>query len=842
MKPTQKLSLLLWIALCVFFQPQAFSQLKIEGKVVTADSSSIVSGATIRIIGSKKSTFSDASGFFSLHVDNLPVEVQISALGYSTKTISYNKDTTFLNIKLQREGLLLDEVLISYSAKYRNRDNLAVALIKQVIEHKNENSNQQFRPFSFYSYEKVSLSLIDPPKWLTNNPITKKFGFVFENIDSSVVSEESSIPIYLEEKSKRHDQERSRMDSKSILLGNKKTEFDRRFVNNSNVATFLDYLYDDINIYDPTILLLNRPFLSPIAETGPLFYQYYITDTLFKDGYEVIEMRFIPRNKEDRLFKGKLYITNDGRFSVQEANLEVQSEANINWVERVEIDLVFKRQSNGFYFLSLSDTRIHFGSNQNELLRGHRYVAFNKYDFTGGDSVLDPDHFAIERNEINSESFWQEKRTVELSDAEQQLYKNVDSLNRMKSFRRTLSWGRLLLTSFKTVGPFEVGPVEYMYSFNDLEGSRLRVGGRTSLELFENSYFEGYLAYGFKDERWKHYLGFARSLNQQKVGVYPAHYIQVIHQKDVNEPGKRMGFITGNSLASSFTGRKRDKWLYNTNFKLRHVIEFGEHIRLETSLTHFQQAPAGELEFLLSGAPNDKVSSLKTSELGVELRWAPNEEFAQKNLRRISFPNQFPIFNARYFIGLTRQLGTQYYHKIDADIFKRVYLSQLGFLDFKLGGGKIWGTVPYPLLHIPNANQAYSLSSDAFELLNNLEFVSDRYAKLNLDYSMLGFVFNKIPYVKRLNLREVFGIRAYYGTLRLGNRPENNSITLLFPKDKEGNTSTFITEDGVPYVEYSVGIENIFKLLKVQYVKRLTYLEHPGVRKGRFQFGIALNF
>jgi hypothetical protein len=840
---THKLSFLLLIALFVFIQSQAFGQHKIGGKILSEDSLSVVAGATIRVVGSQQITYSDTSGIFSLNVETLPVELQISSFGYLTEEVSYD-DTTFLQIHLHKEDRLLDEVIINYRAKYRNRDNPAVELIRKVIENKKNNSIQQFLPIAYNSYEKVSLSLVEPPKWLTSNFLTRKFDFVFENVDSTFINEKPVIPIYLEEKSKRHYRNSSIIGSKTSLLGSKKTEFDERFVSNRNIETFFDYLYDDIDIYEANIILLNQPFLSPIAETGPIFYQYYITDTLIKDENEVIEMRYIPRNKEDRLFSGRLYITNDGRFAVQEARLKVSGEANLNWIDGADIDLVFKRQSNGAYVPLISDTRIHFGIKEHEALIGRRYVAFNKYDFkaTPIDSISHS-NLKTEIAQNNSESFWKENRIIKLSPAEQKLYENVDSLNNMKSFQRTLSWGMLLLTSFKNIGPFEVGPVEYMYSFNDLEGSRLRFGGRTSLEWSKKSYFEGYLAYGFKDERLKHYLGFTQSLNKRQVGVYPAHYIQAIYQKDVNEPGRRMGFISGNSFVSSFSGSKRNKWLYNENIKLTHFVEFAKHLSFESSFSMLQQEPAGMLEFLRADPSAKRVNSLKVAELGIELRWAPNEVFAQKNLRRVNLPNQYPIFNLRYFAGLKGVLNGQYdYQKMEADVFKRVFLSQLGLVDFKLGGGKIWGTLPYPLLHIPNANQAYSLSTDAFELMKNLEFISDRYAKLNVNYAMLGFLFNKIPYVKKLKLREVFGFQAYYGTLRPENRPENNPNTFLFPRDEDGNTLSFITRDKVPYMEYSVGIDNIFRVLKVQYVKRLTYLDHPDVRKGRFQFGIGFNF
>lgn len=841
---THKLSFVLLIALCVFFQTQAFSQYKIAGKILADDSMSVVAGATIRAVGSKQITYSDTSGVFNLSLDTLPIELQVSSFGYLTETVKYDENTTFLQIYLEKEDQLLDEVVINHRAKYRNRDNPAVELIRQVIEHKKDNSIQQFLPISYHSYEKINFALLDPPKWLTSNTLTKRFDFVFQNVDSSLVNEKSAIPIYLEEKSKYHYQNSAKINSKTILLGSKKTEFDERFVTNRNIETFFNYLYDDIDIYEANILLLNQPFLSPIAENGPLFYQYYITDTLIREGSEVIEMRFIPRNKEDRLFRGRLYITNDGRFAVQEANLKVSSDANINWVESVDIDLVFKHESNGYYVPARSDTRIHFGKAENQAVIGSRFVAFNKYDFNAASGFDSLDYKLVSKdNESKSESFWNENRLVDLSQSEQKLYKNVDSLNNMKSFQRTLSWGKLLFTSFKNIGPFDVGPVEYMYSFNDLEGSRIRVGGRTNSEWSEKSYFEGYLAYGFKDEKWKHYLGFARTLNKRQIGVYPAHYVQAIYQKDVNEPGRTMDFIGGNSLMSSFSGSRRDKWLYNERFKFAHVIEFGKNLMLESSFSKLNQAPAGMLEFLLANPSSEPVSSLKVSELGMELRWAPNEVYSQTNLRRTNKPNQYPVFNLRYFVGLKGMLDGQYdYQKLEGDVFKRVFLSQLGFVDVKLGGGKIWGALPYPLLQVPNANQAYSLSSDAFELLNNLEFISDRYAQLNVDYSMLGFLFNKVPYIKKLKLREVFGFQAYYGTLRSENNPANNPNTFLFPRDEDGNTSSFITENNVPYMEYSVGIDNIFRVLKVQYVKRLNYLSHPNVRKGRFQFGLGLNF
>lgn len=833
--------------LLVFFSFSAFGQYKIEGKIIADDDQFAIPGATVRVLGSQKATSTDAFGLFSLEVQQLPIKLQVLAFGYLVKSIDYKVDTSFIEIVLTKDDNLLDDVIVKGRSRYKNQNNSAVELIRQVIENKNRNSLERYQSISYDSYEKISLSMLEPPNWFRNNPLTRKYGFVFDNVDTNLVQGKRFVPVYLEEKSKHHSFYDFQKKARTTVFASKQTELDDRFVNNQNIEAFFKHLYTEIDVYDPSILIVDKPFLSPLAESGPAFYQYFITDTLFRENVSVIELSFRPRNKVDRLFRGKLYITNDGKFAIQEAQLRVTRDANLNWVERVDIDLLFERQLDGSYLQAHSDTRISFGTKEKVGLSGHRIVRFNKYD-TSAKYIDSASYAAIPtletRDSSKSAFFLENNRAIQLTQAEQQLYENIDSLNSMASFQNTLSWGTLLLTSYKSVGAVDIGPIEYMLSFNDLEGARLRFGGRTSLGSLKKSYFQGYLAYGLKDQEWKTYLGLAHSLNKLPVGVYPAHYLKVVYQNEINEPGKELGFENGNSLINSFTRTKRDKWLDNKNIRVNHLIEFGNHFSIETSFSRLEQAPAGKLEFLLADPASTNIESLRVSELGLELRWAPNEEFSQKQLSRSNLVNKYPIFNLRYVNGMKGVLGGQYdYQKLEGGVFKRVFLSQLGYLDFHMGGGKIWGTLPYPLLNIPNASQAFSLSSDAFRLLNNLEFVSDQYAKLNVEYSMLGFVFNKIPYIKRLGLREIFGFQGYYGTLRPENRPEYNADVFLFPRDEEGNTSSFVTKNNTPYMEYYVGLDNIFKVLRVQYIRRVNYLNHyPGIKEGRFQFGIALNF
>ena len=830
----------------LFFSTSVFGQYEIRGKVFAQEDQTAVQGATVRVIGTQKATSSDGAGLFKLDVQQLPAKLQISAFGYAVQEVEYQEESAVIQIALTKEDYLLDDVIVQRRGRYRNRNNPAVELIRKVIENKDRNSLKRYPSISYDSYEKISLSMLEPPSILKNNPVTKKYGFIFENIDTSLVQDKRFVPIYLEEKSKHHSFSKAQNKSQPELMASKQTELDSRIVNNQNIESFFNYMYTDVDIYDPNLLILNKPFLSPAADSGPTFYQYFITDTLLREGVSVIELSFRPRNKVDRLFRGKLYITNDGRYAIQEAQLRVTKDANLNWVERVDIDMLFNRQSDGSYLQAHSDTRINFGSKDQVGLSARRFVSFNNYE-TVVESLDTSSYVASvtpEKRDSISELYLKQNRPIQLSQAEQQLYENIDRLNSMPSFSRTLSWGSFLLTSYKNVGPVDIGPVEYMFSFNDLEGARVRLGGRTNLNALKRSYFQGYLAYGMKDQQWKSYIGFAQSLSKRPVGVYPANYVKVVYQDEINEPGKSLGFENGNSIFNSFSRMKRDKWLDNKNLRINHLVEFGNHFSIETSFSRLKQAPKGTLDFLLADPGSTAVEALQVSELGLELRWAPNEEIVQKQLSRKNMVNQYPIFNLRYANGMEGVWGGQYdYQKLEGGVFKRVLLSQLGYLDIQLEAGKIWGTLPYPLLNIPNASQGFSLSSDAFRLLNNLEFVSDRYAKMNAEYSMLGFIFNKIPFVKRLGLREVFGFQSYYGTLRSENRPESNEEVFLLPRDEDGITSTFVTSNKTPYMEYYVGIENLFKILKVQYIRRVNYLNHyPGIEKGRFQFGVSLSF
>ncbi|MBC8032970.1 MAG: carboxypeptidase-like regulatory domain-containing protein, partial [Chitinophagaceae bacterium] len=446
--------------------------------------------------------------------------------------------------------------------------------------------------------------------------------------------------------------------------------------------------------------------------------------------------------------------------------------------------------------------------------------------------------------EAGADSFWVQKRTEPLTSVEQKVYENIDSLQNMRSFKRFMNMATLLLAGYSSFGPWELGPVNAFYSFNPIEGFRLRVGGRTTPKFNKNIYFENYVAYGFKDEKWKYYFAGTYSFNQKSIYSFPLNYVRASYQRDTKIPGQELQFVTEDNFLLSFKRGNNDKWLYNDIARLEYVHEFGKNMSYTFGYKYWKQSPAGSISYAKEvGGVLNPVQDVTTSELSAEFRWAPNEQFYQGKVYRIPFFNKYPIFRFRYIAGIKGLTGGQYnYSNISINIFKRFYLSQLGYADTWVEGGYLTGKVPFPLLTIHRANQTYAYQMNSYNLMNFMEFVSDRYASFNIDYALNGFVFNKIPLLKKLKLREAVSFKIMYGALRDENRPSKNpKDAFKFPTNDLGQTTTFVP-DAEPYMEASVGVANIFKLFRVDLVKRLSYLNNPDVAKWGIRTRVRFDF
>jgi hypothetical protein len=829
-------------------QPQ---QTTVKGVITDARSTETMPAVTITFLGSTIGTSTDNQGHFELSGKGAFTKVRISLIGYNSliKDITPGK-VQIINISLTEDRKLLDEVVVrsGKKIKYRNKDNPAVELIRKVIAHKNSNRTGNYDYAEYRQYERIFFSLSDLSEKFKNKTVFKNYQFLFQEQDSTAIGGKNLLPFYMEEKISKNYYRKNPYVKKQIIEASKQVKYNENFVDNAGLTEYFNRMYQDVDIYDNNISLLGNQMLSPIADGAPNYYKFFITDTIKDSVPQLIELSFTPRNKTDLLFEGKIYITMDGNYAVQNATLMVNKNINLNFVRQMKVLLAFEKNTDGRYHLSQSDLKADFGLNKKKGggIYGERLVVLNDFAanrpqpeqmYKGPQILIDPG------SAEKGDDFWKLSRPDTLSAGAGNIYRNIDSLQNMASFKRTMNMITLLFAGYKNYGPFEMGPVNTFYNFNPVEGFRLRLGGRSTPALSKRYYFETYGAYGFKDQKWKYFFSSTYSLNDKSIYSFPQEYLRASIQHDTKIPGQDLQFVQEDNFFLSFKRGENTTWLYNDIFRLDYVHEYLNHFSYKVEFEKWGQSPAGSLIYhdIKNGELTD-VNKLNTTELSIELRYAPQEKFYQGKLYRTPIPDKYPIFTLRYEQGFKNVFDGQYnYENITGNITKRFYLSQLGYADVSTEGGYIFGQLPFPLLDIHHANQTYALQLQSYNLMNFLEFVSDHYAAVNIDQNFNGFLFNKVPVLKKLKLREVVSFKALWGGVRPENNPANDPSLLKFPVNSASVPTTYTLNKG-PYMEGSVGVANIFKVLRLDMVERFTYLDHPEAPKYGLRALIVIQF
>lgn len=835
------------MASCLAIAP-AVAQTVITGVVRDAENKETLPFVNIFFVGTTVGVTSDIQGRYTIETDKPYTQLQFSFVGYKPEIRALRRgERQVINVSLQGEAKMLEEVVVrgSRRERYRNKDNPAVELIRNVIENKSKNQIESHDFVQYEQYEKLEFSLSSLVEKLKNKKLYKKYKFFFENIDTTKLEGKSLLPIYLQETITQNYYRKNPESKREIIKAHKKVSFDD-YIDNQGLSTYLNHLYQDIDIYDNNITVLTNQFLSPISEVAPLFYKFYLNDTLIVDNVMLYELMFVPRNDTDFLFQGMMYITMDDRYAVQRLDMSVNKNINLNWVRDLHIQQNFERSSDERYHLVKSTMMADFSfTKEGGGIFGERTVSVKDFilDKPQPDTLYSHNPVVLLEDVENKkdEQYWTENRHDSLTNSESKVYANIDSLQKIPSFRRTMDIATLLLAGYKGFGFWEVGPVNTFYSFNPVEGFRLRAGGRTTPKFNEHMYLESYVAYGFKDERWKYYFGGTYSFTGKSPLEFPVRSVSLSYQLETKIPGQELQFVQEDNFLLSFKRGINNKWLYNKISTASYLHEFKNHFSYRVGVKNWIQEPAGGLSYVIDEPDGQKpLKELTTSELSLELRWAPREQFYQGKLYRIPIPNKYPIVTARLITGVKGLFDGQYnYQNVSLNFYKRFYLSQLGYTDIVAEGGYIFGTVPYPLLAIHRANQTYSYQLQAYNLMNFLEFVSDEYVSIHFDHYFNGFFFNKIPLLKKLKLREVATLKVLYGGIRNENLPTNTNGLIIFPSAPDGRPVTYSLEKE-PYMEASVGIANIFKFFRIDVVKRLNYLNNPSVSqwgiRGRFKF------
>lgn len=850
-------TLLLYILLIpIIANAQEGSKKRVYGKITDKATNEEIPYAAVRIRKTSNGCSSDNNGYFSFYTTNLRDTLIVSNLGYKDAKIPLNAKIRFpLNIRMEAENYELAEITIKPKReKYRKKNNPAVALVRNVIKRRDENAPENKPFYSRNRHEKLSIALNNFSS-AKESHFGKKFAFLDQYIDTSLVSGKPILYISAREMigSDYHSNDPER--KRQYVKARKRNGIDD-FVSAESLEAIYEETFKDIDIFQDNVSLFGNKFVSPLSKLGPTFYRYYIMDTIDIEGEKCYDLAFAPFNAESFGFTGHLYITADSTYFTKLVQMNVPHDINMNFIEYMNIKQHFDRLPDGTRILNNESLVAEF--KVIDAVNGfyaHRQVEYRDYSFEKDSlanvvlqfpgAVMEDDYSTRREQE-----YWTKNRIAELTEKEQ----TVDQMMRELRNNPVYYWLEKGLTFLFTgwipirehEPPIFYGPVNTTISHNELEGYRLRTGAMTSAYLNPHLFGQFYTAYGIDDKKLK-YMGeveYSFKKKKEHPNEFPIHSVKIRYENDVYQYGQKYLHTNKDNIFLSVKRKKDDKIGYIKKAELTYTREFYNHFSYNITLRNRKDiashlVPFEQTTTINGSAQSHFVKELTQSEVEIKLRWAPKEKFTQTKWNRYRVQPEHPVFTLTHTTGLKGVLGSDYnYQHTEFSFEKRFWFSAFGYTDCIIKAGKVWNEVPFPLLIMPNANLSYTIQKESYDLMNAMEFFNDEYISWDLTYYMNGLIFNRLPLIRKLNWREVITCRGMYGRLSEKNRPDPLNTGNLYKFPYENDEYHFLA--GKPYVEVAVGIENIFRVLRVDYVRRITYTDIPGIDKNgiRIQFHI----
>ncbi|WP_303070985.1 DUF5686 and carboxypeptidase-like regulatory domain-containing protein [Bacteroides nordii] len=855
---------LILLFLLVFAASQSFAQLK--GVITDSITHEPLMYISVYYEGKGVGGVSNANGEYQIETRKNWNEVTFSSIGYRTKVIKLTPGQKVLDVQMVPDDVMLSEVVVKpKKEKYSKKNNPAVDFMRKVIEHKKAQKLEVNDYYQYDQYEKMKMSLNDITPEKLEKGIYKKYSFLKDQIEVSETTNSLILPISIQETSSQTVFRKNPESKKTIIKGMNSNGINEFFSTGDMLGTVLQDVFTNVNIYDDDIRLLQRRFTSPIAKEGLNFYKYYLMDTLTVERDTCVHLTFVPQNSQDFGFTGHLYVLKDSTYAVKKCVMNLPKKTGVNFVNQLDIVQQYEQLPNGNWVLMDDDMLVDLSLVKSMGgLQVQRTTKYSNYKFDPIEQRL----FRLKGSVIKeadmlskSDEYWAEVRQVPLTKTESSMDVFMNRIEQIPGFKYIIFGAKALIENFvETTGPkkpskVDIGPINTMISNNYVDGLRLRLSAMTTANLNPHWFLSGYGAYGFKDHRWKYSGTLTYSFNKRDYVVweFPKHFISATYSYDVMSPMDKFLFTDKDNVFVSFKTTTVDQMSYMRDVAINYELETPTGFGVKSMLRHRNDEPTGNLKYWANNSsadkmplPNEKpIHDITTAEASVTLRYAPGEAFVNSKQRRIPVSLDAPIFTLTHTAGFKGVLGGEYnFNRTEASIWKRVWLpSSWGKVDISLKGGAEWNTVPFPLLILPEANLSYITQRETFCLINNMEFLNDRFASLSLSYDMNGKLFNRIPLLKKLKWREMIRFRTLWGTLTDKNNPfkSNNPDLFLFPM-RDGQYTSHVMDPKIPYMEASVGVYNIFKLLHVEYVHRLTYRDNPGINKWGIRFMVLMVF
>ena len=832
--------------------PSAFSQIK--GVVTDSITNEPLMYISVFYEGKGVGGITNINGEYEIVTRKGWNEITFSAIGYISKVIKITPGQKTLNVQLAPDDIMLTEVVVKPKReRYSRKDNPAVEFMRKVIKNKKKLKLEENDYYSYEKYQKMKTSLSDISDEKLNKGIYRRFSFLKDQVEPSAITESNILPLSIQETVSTTIYRKEPKSQKEIIKGFNSTGIEDFFSTGDMLSTVLTEVFADINIYDDDIRLLQRRFVSPIGRNAISFYKFYLMDTVQVGNDECVHLTFVPQNSMDFGFTGNLYVMKDSTYAVKKCTMNLPKKTGVNFVENLDIVQEYEQLDDGNWVLTDDDMIVEL-----KLLKAiegvevQRTTKYTNYEFEPIEARL----FRIRGDVIREsdmmnkdESFWSEARQVPLTKTESNMDLFINRLEQIPGFKFIIFTAKAFVENFVETGnpsKFDIGPINTIMTSNYLDGFRLRLSGKTTAAFNPNWFFEGYGAYGFKDKKWKYFGEVTYSFKKCDFfpWEYPKHFLSLSYKNDVMAPMDKYLMTDKDNVFVSMKVSPVEHMSYVKDATLTYEKETHTGFSFKATAKHREDQPAGKLEYLKNNEQKSPIDKIKTSELGVSFRYAPGETFINTKQRRRPVTYDAPIFKVSHTMGVNGLGGDYNFNLTEASIWKRFWLSSWGKLDVTFNAGAQWNTVPFPLLILPAANLSYiTQENETFNLINNMEFLNDRYASMTLTYDMNGKLFNRIPLIKRLKWREVFKIKGLYGQLTDKNNPykSSNEDLFLFPT-RDGEVMSYVMDKNIPYLEASFGIYNIFKLLHIEYVHRLTYRNHPNINKSGVRFMIRMVF
>lgn len=846
----------------------------VSGIVVDAKSGSPLPFVNVYYEGKGVGAATDENGNFSVPYRKGWNILTISSVGFKKMEIPISGPIENLKVRLEVNSQTIKGVSIKGKRKkYDRKNNPAVELMRKVIAAKKHSDLRRHDYFSYQKYEKRTFALNEFTEKVFDDEHFKKLPFLKERVETCPETGKLILPISVDETfSKRIFKKDGNID-KTIVEGRNSTGLNEFFNTGDIATTMIEDVFTDVDIYDNNIHVLQSEFVSPLSSSsGISFYRYFIADTLDVDGIRCIEVTFTPNNSQDFGFNGSLYIMTDSTYRVHKATLNLPHNNAVNFVSDMYVSQEFETLPTGEQVI-VNDNMIVQISVIGSFTKFHikRDTYYSNYSL---EEIPDKEFKFLGKERLLADAmmkdnkYWNSVRPEPLTEKESTMDDFLKKMESTKGFKFVLFVAKAFIENFvetstdrEKPSKVDIGPINTIFSQNFVDGFRLRMSAQTTANLNPHLFAKGYVAYGFKDHKWKGMGELTYSFNKKAYlpREFPVNNLTVTYQYDDASPSDIFMPTDKDNVFTSFRWTKVNHMNYVQKLRVLYEREWENGLRLTAQVKKESNEATAALFYQPldgTGTPSpDKnlhINKFEMADVMIGLRFQPGATYINTKQRRIATNNDSPIFELNHTIGLKNVLGNDYtYNYTEAKVYKRLYLSSWGKIDTYVKGGIQWNKVPFPLLIMPAANLSYIKERETFSLIDNMEFMNDRFVSIMSGWDMNGKILNRIPLIRKLKWREYIGFNMLWGTLTDKNNPflaknAGDSRLFYFPgefrKDGTFKYQSRVMDKNKPYFEVVAGIHNIFKILHVEYVRRLNYLDNPDIDKWGIRIMLRMTF